>query len=197
MIFVLISIMEIVLPSNNMKKYIDMVTGLLVIIVIITPFVKLFNKDFQLDKKVFINTMEQVKLEKKNDIELASLHEEQIKDMYINKLKDEIRGLVHEATEYRVSEIRISIYEGEDNYGEIKDIHIVLDDDNMEKLPKDSIPAVGIEEIRIDGEVKESAELHELENSNEIIDAIYKNYNISKENIRVFLNTPREGEKGG
>ena len=189
--------MEIVLPSNNMKKYIDMVTGLLVIIVIITPFVKLFNKDFQLDKKVFINTMEQVKLEKKNDIELASLHEEQIKDMYINKLKDEIRGLVHEATEYRVSEIRISIYEGEDNYGEIKDIHIVLDDDNMEKLPKDSIPAVGIEEIRIDGEVKESAELHELENSNEIIDAIYKNYNISKENIRVFLNTPREGEKGG
>ena len=197
MIFVLISIMEIVLPSNNMKRYIDMVTGLLVIIVIVTPFVKLFNKDFQLDKKVFVNTMEQVKLEYKDDIELTSIHEEQIKDMYVNKLEDEIRGLVHEATEYRVSEIRISIYEGEDNYGEIKDIHIVLDDDNMEKLPKDSIPAVGIEEIRIDGEVKESAELHELESSNEIINTIYKNYNISKENIRVFLNTPREGEKGG
>ncbi len=197
MIFVLISIMEIVLPSNNMKRYIDMVTGLLVIIVIVTPFVKLFNKDFQLDKKVFVNTMEQVKLEYKDDIELTSIHEEQIKDMYVNKLEDEIRGLVHEATEYRVSEIRISIYEGEDNYGEIKDIHIVLDDDNMEKLPKDSIPAVGIEEIRIDGEVKESAELHELESSNEIINTIYKNYNISKENIRVFLNTPGEGEKGG
>ena len=190
--------MEIVLPSNNMKRYIDMVTGLLVIIVIVTPFVKLFNKDFQLDKKVFVNTMEQVKLEYKDDIELTSIHEEQIKDMYVNKLEDEIRGLVHEATEYRVSEIRISIYEGEDNYGEIKDIHIVLDDgDNAAKPPKDSIPVVGIEEVRIGGEVEESAELHELENSNEIIDAIYKNYNISKENIRVFLNTPGEGEKGG
>ena len=56
-VFVIVSIIEIIIPNNNMKRYIDMVIGLLIIIVIITPFIKLLNKDFDIDKEIFKKEM--------------------------------------------------------------------------------------------------------------------------------------------
>ncbi|MCF6465618.1 stage III sporulation protein AF [Clostridium sp. Cult2] len=194
-IFVLISIVEIALPNSNMKRYIDMVIGLLVIIVIITPFIKLIHKDFNMDREVFSNTVNQIKFEYRDNIELSSLQEEQIKKMYINKIKDEIQGHILGSTEYQVEEIIISIYEDEINYGEIKDIDIILKEYiDAEESTEALITVAQIENVEI-GESKERTKnLQVLQNSEDIVNIINKNYNISKENIKVYINTTREGE---
>ena len=41
-----ITAIEMILPDNNMKKYAKFVLGLMLIVVIINPIIKLFNKDF-------------------------------------------------------------------------------------------------------------------------------------------------------
>lgn len=41
-----ITAVEMILPDNNMKKYAKFVLGLILIVVIINPIIKIFNKDF-------------------------------------------------------------------------------------------------------------------------------------------------------
>ena len=45
-LFILISIAELIMPKGNMKKYINMVIGLLIIFTIISPFAKLLKLNF-------------------------------------------------------------------------------------------------------------------------------------------------------
>lgn len=195
-IFVLISIIEIVLPNNNMKRYIDMIIGFLIIIVIINPFVKLFHKDFNIDKEIFQKTGEQIKFEYMDNLDLALTQEEQVKEIYIGKIEDEIMDLIHQTTNYRVENMNVSIYEDNIQYGNIKDIELILKKDEKEEEPKNLITVSSIEEISI-GEKKESSTaLIELDDEG-IKNLISKNHSISKENIKIFLNTLGEGDLGG
>ena len=195
-IFVLISIIEIVLPNNNMKRYIDMIIGFLIIIVIINPFVKLFHKDFNIDKEIFQKTGEQIKFEYMDNLDLALTQEEQVKEVYIGKIEDEITDLIHQTTNYRVENMNVSIYEDNIQYGNIKDIELILKKDENEEEPKNLITVSSIEEISI-GEKKESSTaLIELDDEG-IKNLISKNHSISKENIKIFLNTLGEGDLGG
>ena len=99
LIFVIVSIIEIVLPNSNMKRYIDMIIGFLVIIVIVTPFIKLLHKDISLDREIFKNNINQAKFVYKDNLDLSSTQEEQVKKMYFDKIEGEIRNLVYEDTQ--------------------------------------------------------------------------------------------------
>ena len=44
-----ITAVEMILPDNNMKKYAKFVLGLMLIVVIINPIIKIFDKDFDLN----------------------------------------------------------------------------------------------------------------------------------------------------
>lgn len=172
-----------------------MVIGLLIIIVLITPFIKLVQKDFQVDREVFLNTADQIEYQYKENAELALLQEGQVREIYVSKIKDEIEALILETTEYIVDGINISIHEDGINYGEVRDVEIILKE-NRGKVERidDSITVVQIEEVNVGSSKEKKVKLEKFENSEKIVDIIYKNYNISKENIRVFLNTLGEGE---
>ncbi len=43
-----ITAVEMILPDNSMKKYAKFVLGLLLIVVIINPIIKIFDKDFNI-----------------------------------------------------------------------------------------------------------------------------------------------------
>lgn len=199
-IFVLISIIQIVLPNNNMKRYVDMIIGFLIIIVIISPFVNLLYKDFNIDKEIFKKTNEQIKFQHMDNLDLDSTQEEQIKEIYTGKIKDEIRDLIHENTNYKIENVNVSIYEDNTQYGNIKDIELILKEDKRKdenkEEPKNLITISNIQKISI-GENKElTTALMEFDDK-EIKNLISKNHNISEENIRIFLNTLGEGELGG
>lgn len=178
-----------------MKRYIDMVIGLFVIIVIITPFIKLIHKDFQVDKEVFRHTIEQSNIEYKDDLELASLQEKQVKDIYLSKMKDEIRELIYQSTEYEVEEMKISICEDKINYGKVNNIEIILrENKDNHQTASDSITTVQIEEVNINDKKEIPIKLEEFDDSEYIKDILNRNYNISKEDIKIFLSTLKEGE---
>ena len=199
-IFVLISIIQIVLPNNNMKRYVDMIIGFLIIIVIISPFVNLLYKDFNIDKEIFKKNNEQIKFEHMDNLDLALTQEEQIKKIYTGKIKDEISDLVHENTNYKVVNMNVSIYEDNNQYGNIKDIELILEEDEKKdenkEEPKNLITVSNIEEISIEKNKESITALMEFDDK-EIKNLISKNHNVSEENIKVFLNTLGEGELGG
>lgn len=193
-IFVLISLIEIILPNDNMKRYIDMVTGLLVLTVIISPFVKFIQRDFSLDREVLNLAVQQINADYTADPKLLELQEKQIKDMYIGIIKEEILELVNTSTEYEIDSINLSIYEEEKNYGQIKEVEIVLKKIKEQPNSEATIMVGKIEEIHIGDRKEKERDIKELEND-ELIESLHEKFNIPKNNIKVFIY--EEGEKGG
>lgn len=193
-IFVLISLIEIILPNDNMKRYIDMVTGLLVLTVIISPFVKFIQRDFSLDREVLNLAVQQINADYNDDPKLLELQEKQIKDMYIGIIKEEILELVNTSTEYEIDSINLSICEEEKNYGQIKEVEIVLRQIKEKPNSEATIMVGKIEEIHIGDRKEKERDIKELEND-ELIESLHEKFNIPKNNIKVFIY--EEGEKGG
>ena len=62
--------LEILLPNNSMRKYVKVVGGLLVMVVILSPLTKFINKEINLSDVIAKNIIdiEQVDLKSKNTL---------------------------------------------------------------------------------------------------------------------------------
>lgn len=199
--FILLSVVELALPNSNMKRYINMVIGFMIIVVIISPFIRLINSNFNVEREIFKSMIDEVKFQYEEDFELQDLQRSQIKETYLNKLKESVKESINGVLDYEVNDVKISIYEDEKNYGNIKDIEIVMkprDGDNTHD--EDTIKTITIEEIRINDLHKEVEEddLKPFENDDKIKDILNEKYNIPKENIKILIkNNWVEGEISG
>lgn len=188
--FILLSVVELALPNSNMKRYINMVIGFMIIVVIISPFIRLINSNFNVEREIFKSMIDEVKFQYEEDFELQDLQRSQIKETYLNKLKESVKESINGVLDYEVNDVKISIYEDEKNYGNIKDIEIVMkprDGDNTHD--EDTIKTIKIEEIRINDLHKEVEEddLKPFENDDKIKDILNEKYNIPKENIKILI----------
>ncbi|MCG4583163.1 stage III sporulation protein AF, partial [Anaerosalibacter bizertensis] len=153
---IFISFLEIVLPNSNMKRFIDMIVGFLIIVVIITPFIKIISKDIDIEKNFLLNS-NKLNTEIKNNYseekeEVLALQEKQIIESYKKGIERKIGNLIKEKTNYEVKNIDMEINKDleDKNYGEIKELNIVL----REKIDKNSeneksIKIENIEEVWI------------------------------------------------
>lgn len=188
--FILLSIVELALPNSNIKRYVNMVVGFMIIIVIISPFIKLINNNFNVEREVFKSMIDEVKFQYEEDSKLQELQERQIKETYLSKLKENVKETINGMLDYEVDDVKISIYEDEKNYGNIKDIVIVMEPkDRNNKHGEDTIKTIKIEEIKIKDFQKEDEveKLESFENDDKIKDILYEKYNIPKENVKVLI----------
>lgn len=197
--FILLSIVELALPNNNMKRYVNVVIGLMIIIVIISPFIKLINSSFNVEQEIFKSIVEGVQFEYADNSDLQELHERQIKETYINMLKENVKATIDGILEYQVDDIKISIFEDEDNYGNIRDIEIVMaPKDGSDSYDEDTIKTIKIEEIKIDDSNKETEKATTFKDGDKIKDILYEKYNVPKDNIKILIyNKGEEGELSG
>lgn len=149
-LFTIISIVELLMPKGNMKKYIELVVGILIMFTIISPFAKLMNYDFKLDDSLYNYTKKQEeKIE--NDDDFYMSHEEGVKSLVIEKMKGEIAHIVKKNTDYSLLDIDIDLDIGE-NSEEINYISIILSE--KKKVERD-ISIEKISPIEIDRSLKD------------------------------------------
>ncbi|MCF6460090.1 stage III sporulation protein AF [Clostridium sp. Cult3] len=201
MIFLIVSIVEILLPNSNMRKYINMVIGFLIIIVIVSPFIKLLSRDYSIDERVLKEHLKMNELVYKDKSNLSSVYDKQVKEMYTNKMELEVTEFVHETSNYKVESVNLSIDETNENFGKLKEIEILLKVDGEEKIDKNvnknSIAIIKIDDVSIDNNDEAFNAYKTLEDGEDLKKSLSKKFNISKENIRVFLNTLEAGELDG
>lgn len=194
---IFISFLEIVLPNSNMKRFIDMIVGFLIIVVIITPFIKIISKDIDIEKNFLLNS-NKLNTEFKNNYseekeEVLALQEKQIIESYEKGIERKIGNLIKEKTNYEVKNIDMEINRDleDKNYGEIKELNIVL----REKVDKNSeneksIKIENIEEVWIKKN-KENKSNEKFEESDKIKKIISKEYGLSEEKISASLSRER------
>lgn len=119
------TIIEMILPNGNNKKYVKVVLGIYVVFNIITPIInQLTNSNFELSS--IINIEEYTK--KMDTYEVSSnniekSNEENIKQIYISNLKNDITAKLEEK-EYLVKKVDVKI-ENDETY-KIKNIELFV-----------------------------------------------------------------------
>lgn len=208
---VIASIIQMILPNGNNKKYIKVVLGVYVVFQIITPVInKFFNSDFEVSSLIDIDKytkkMETYEVSSKNT-DINKTNEDSIKQIYIINLKKDIKTKL-EDKDYLIKNVEVQVEDNE-NY-DIKSLTIYVNgkNDNKEENNKEktenNIHINEIEKIEINvsknnetnknsfnnSENKESNQTKENNISNEEKNKIKKYltsvYEISEKQITIY-----------
>ena len=182
-LFILISIAELVMPKGNMKRYIDLIIGFLIIFTIISPFAKLINKEFSFDKTVF-NYSNSSNLVNRNEEEFQMEQERQIEKLYKEKIKKEIIKLIEEESTYMVYDVVVNLVSEDEVYGEIYGLKIVLKEDDK-NINENRISIEKIEVVDINKEPTSEIQ-EEDDNYIELKNILSYKYNIEKDKISII-----------
>lgn len=185
-LFIFISIVDLIMAKGTMKKYIDFVIGLLVIFTVINPFLKLAKVNFNLDSAVikYIDNS----LETRADV-LDSKVDADIEKIYVSKISNEIIRLIEDGTLYEVNKVDIDIKKEED-FGEIKFVELILTEskqDNRIKDNKSNISVKKVETITVGSGFKTNIEAKTDDKYDDIKQLLFENLNIDSHLITISL----------
>lgn len=128
---IFMTIVDMILPSNNMKKYVKLVTGLIIIITILSPVFKIFNKQVRMEEYIaqYTSKLEGHKTSINNDEIKREINKNTI-ETFKENLKKSMENAIYDLTgkKYQVTGINMvedtnSIEFSKINYLELKRIY--------------------------------------------------------------------------
>ena len=183
---IIATIIEIILPEGNNKKYIKTIIGIYILFVMISPFVS--------SNKVNINSIVQettTKIEEYKTEDLTLETSKYIEETYRNKIEEDIREKV-KTKGYNIISLNLNIeIENEELYGEVKSINIhvsKIQNTEEENNTENTIQKVDNVEIDLSSkpiiEEKLNEEISEGE-LEELKEYLSNEYGTSKEKIHI------------
>lgn len=186
---VVATIIEMILPNGNAKKYVKIVLGIYVVFNIITPIINQFtNSNFELSSIInieeYTEKMDTYEVSSKN---IDELNEKNIEQLYITNLKNDITAKLEEK-DYLAKSIEVEI-ENDKTY-EIKSINLILEKKEKEEQSishENKVIINEIEEVKIqvskeEQKTKEEKNITEKE-INEIKSYLSSIYEIKEKQI--------------
>lgn len=186
---IIASIIEMILPNGNSKKYIKMVIGVYIVFNIVAPVInKVTNNSFSLESIIDVNKYtNQIESYEVSTEKLDSNNESSIKEIYKINLEKDMKSKLEEKG-YIVNSINIEI--NNDKEYTIKSVDLKISktgeqeekkENTVEKIEKVNIE-VSIENRVENNENIENVEISEKE-KNEIKEYISSTYEVNKKKI--------------
>lgn len=185
------SIIEMLIPNGNSKKYIKVVIGVYIVFNIVSPVINKFTGyEFKLDSIIDINKYEEkissYEVDTKN---LKSINNSNIKEVYILNLKKDIKAKIEDKG-YIVNSIQIDI-ENTEEY-KVKSLNMTLSKRESKKEQLEEKKVNEIEKVNIEVKIEnntteETTEMIRLTGKEiqEIKEYIYSVYEINKNIINI------------
>lgn len=193
---IIATIIEMILPNGNNKKYIKVVIGVYILFTVLSPILgKITNIDFgNIDYDKYLWEFETSCVMSDS---LVQNNDKTTIEMYINNLKQDMKSKLKEQG-YIVNNVDVEIeMKNEKNYGKIKSISLRLyksekeneEEDKEEERIKFSISVNKIEEVKIINNTTntKNSKKEEIKNSekNEIKRYLSSVYEVNKKNIKI------------
>ncbi|MFZ5985783.1 MAG: stage III sporulation protein AF [Bacillota bacterium] len=189
---VFIMLIEILVPSGKMKRVVNLVTGLILVIALINPVLGLFSKginlnEFQITDSNYIDKREIMinsEILKENQIK-------QITNVYRKKVINQLESITKEVK--GVGDVNADVIINEDytseNFGEVKKVYLTLDlyDGTKGIKPVLSVKKVQIGNSEAKDDLEHSVKQLDKKIKNQLEDKIERLLNVQKENIVISL----------
>lgn len=179
-----ITAVEMILPDDSLKKYAKFVLGLILITVVISPIIKLFNKDFNIN--AYANSATSFITNNNNSSEknITDYKEENLENT-LAAFKTNVQTSCEEELKdkFPSCDYKISLEVQYDNTMQniiIKSVKVGVKDNSIEKVKKVV--------INFDNDASDIENINDVNDaiSNAIVNYLSKNLNISKNIISVY-----------
>lgn len=193
-IIIFVMFLDMIMPNDSMKRYINVIVGLLIIIVVIKPFVlvKDYAESFDNEFLEATSFVEQSGNQGENS-EISKFQQQQAVEIFEDNMKGQIVKFVKNNTKSDYKDVSVDLelernVESE-NFGNIKHITVGLSDDRNKVIQVDRInigDSEGIEENKnVINKDKAEYNLNDSKISSEIKYGISKALGISESIISV------------
>jgi len=192
-IILFVSIVEIILPEGKMRKYVNLVAGVVVVLIIISPLVKAFNKNIEIDMPE-MNIKEPISIQelKIQGQKIESMRSKQIICTYKEKMEKSIKEQVNEISGVDCQRVICKVKEDSrnENFGDIDEVTLYVSK-KQDKFQNSKIEPVKIKlsekvQSKVDNTEKISEEI-----KNQIIKKISNTFRISNEHIKIINSANR------
>lgn len=194
-IVIFVTFVEFLLPNSNHKRYINVIIGLLIMLVILKPLMGLVKGGESIGDGILqaSNQLEQMTLNNRMKT-LEVNNQETIIQLYKDSLKEQMITRLEGQLGVQVKDIALEIEEDhEDQFGMIKEVSIILGEEGSQPHGEGEIKEVSIN-VRLPGKKDNNSEDERilLVNGGEAIISDFSDfYNISKESIKVSVQKNR------
>jgi stage III sporulation protein AF len=180
-IIVFISFIEILMPNSKMKKYLNLVLGFIVMLVILNPLINIINSKVDLEDE-FYKISRDLKKEEyvfvSNNIE--NKQKQQLISLYEDRLKTDVVNRIESKYDVNVLEIDINLEKSEENLGEIKKLKLSV-------IEKEKVmPIVKIDIFKDENDEESKKHGVDMELKEKIRKDISNIYNVK--NTRIIVN---------
>lgn len=175
---------EIIMPNENFKKYVHIVIGFLMIVIVLKPITTVLGKgglDFtnMIEEKEVNISNEQIVQNGKN---YEAMENEYLLNIYKQNMIDKITSDM-EQKEIYPSNILLTIGEQENNFGELLEIEMTISKKNEKQ--KNSVLEVKPVEAVNKKQKNNETEIVDIEN--QAIEILKTQYHIASESIHIMV----------
>lgn len=187
-----------ILPNGHIRKFVKTTIGLIIILVIINPFIKVVQGDIDIEEEVLKNIEKQYNYKENDYSDFENNQDKQVKEMYTSKIETEIQNSILNETKYKLDKTYIELNENKEShsYGNIEKIKLILSEEKKEieasvnAKEKVEIATIDINlEKKPKEETKPKEELKEPKDFKDIKDKISKKFELRKDKVSLNLNT--------
>lgn len=201
--FILSTVIMNLLGKSEFKKYVGIFMGMLLILIVIQPFLKLSKLDTQMD---YYFQMNEIKTNKKLEEQFDQAQEKQDKsiiEQYEQTIREQTKWILS-PYEFQIQRFQLEMEEDidEENFGEIYNISVSLISDSKQEesqRQENEIKKVQIDPIEIEkkDEIKKKNKKGETFAALQMADIIAQFYHLEKKQVNVVIideETAMEGD---
>ncbi|MHB8063075.1 MAG: stage III sporulation protein AF [Ruminiclostridium sp.] len=197
-ISIILILFEIIIPSGKIKKIINLVSGFIILIVVINPFLTLKNNGFNLGENALADSFYIDKKEVENSSKvLKDTQMKQIATVYKKNLITKIQEEINNLEGVETSNIDVDINEDyiSDKFGEINKVYVELKKGKKRNESVKIEPVISVKKVDITAPPIKNKNIKSLklidEQSKRLTELVKQNLNktleIQKDNIVVTV----------
>lgn len=194
-VIIFVTFLEILLPNNSMRKYIRVVAGLFIIVVILTPITQLFDQNVKIQDALskFYVEMEQIDIKNQKET-LKEEQNEMTMKLYKEKIENQIKTQLEESIREIDVDVKVDVFTKpkEENFSQIKKVGIYVDKKKSQENENEEPFIEPIKRVEIGSNDRKSIKKEQevettisSEQERKIKEIILDFYNVPLENISI------------
>lgn len=186
--YIIFSVVMSLVGNSSFKKYIEMFSGLVMIIIILNPLIKLFGVENSLDLNIRKNQLYEITKAESEDIMVAEFKQsDAVLKQYEEIIENQIRTVMSNH-DYKATDVKVSIDDVLDSktFGQIKSVEVCCQKGAGEPAEEASaIENVEIPEIKIQTKSQVEKAVEDTLETKDVSLEIASMYGLSVEDIKI------------